>query len=29
LAEPYDLVIDLADVVVLIEQWDETEQWRY
>jgi hypothetical protein len=29
LAEPYDLVIDLADIAVLIEQWNETEQWRY
>lgn len=29
LAEPHDLVIDLSDVAVLIEQWNETEQWRY
>jgi hypothetical protein len=29
LAEPRDMVIDLADVAVFIEQWDEAEQWRY
>ncbi len=29
LAEPKDLVIDLADFAVLIEQWLKTEQWRY
>jgi hypothetical protein len=29
LAEPHDMVIDLSDVAVLIEQWNETEQWRY
>lgn len=29
LAEPHDLIIDLSDVAVLIEQWNETEQWRY
>ena len=29
LAEPRDMVIDLADVAVFIEQWDQTEQWRY
>jgi len=29
LAEPRDMVIDLSDVTVFIEQWDETEQWRY
>ena len=29
LAEPLDMVIDLADVAVLIEQWGAMEQWRY
>jgi hypothetical protein len=29
LAEPHDLVIDLSDLAVLIDQWHETEQWRY
>jgi len=29
LAEPKDLVIDLADFAVLVDQWQETEQWRY
>jgi len=29
LAEPKDLVIDLADFAILVAQWLKTEQWRY
>ena len=29
LAEPKDLVIDISDVVVFLNQWLKTEQWRY
>ena len=29
LAEPHDMFIDISDVAVFIEQWDQTEPWRY
>jgi len=29
LAEPKDMVVDVFDLAVLIDQWQETEDWRY